>query len=58
MLQAIKKLFVDENAKALKQAEPVIEKTRAFEEQMKAFSETELAAQTVKFKERIKAGSQ
>jgi preprotein translocase subunit SecA len=49
-------LFGDDNAGALKRAEPIVAATNALEERMRALSDDELKGQTAAFKERIAEG--
>lgn len=56
MLGNWKKIFGDENARALKHAKPVVDKTNALEEEMQKLSDEALHAKTTEFKKRLKAG--
>nr|MBP9757948.1 preprotein translocase subunit SecA [Candidatus Paceibacterota bacterium] len=49
-------LFSDENAAALRRAEPIVAKTAVFEEGLKALSSEALKAKTIEFKERLAKG--
>lgn len=51
-----KALFGDENAAALRRAEPVVAKAAAFEEGLKALSSEALKAKTTEFKARLAKG--
>src|SRR4051812_9652188 len=48
-----KNLFGDENAAALKRAEPIVAKTARFEEEMRSLSDEDLKAKTAAFKVRL-----
>ncbi len=54
MLEKIKKLFGDENRKALKLAEPIVRSANALEEEMQKLSDEQLAVKTDEFKKRLK----
>jgi len=51
-----KSVFGDEGAAALKRAEPIVAKTNAHEEGMKALSDTALKEKTVEFRKRLAEG--
>lgn len=52
----LKRLFGDENAAALKRAEPVVAEVNALEDTYKALSDDSLKAKTAEFKERLGKG--
>ncbi|MBI2610885.1 preprotein translocase subunit SecA [Candidatus Kaiserbacteria bacterium] len=52
-----KSLFGDENATALKRAEPIIARVGALEDGMKALSDEELGKKTDEFKRRLREGA-
>ncbi|PIR82433.1 preprotein translocase subunit SecA [Candidatus Kaiserbacteria bacterium CG10_big_fil_rev_8_21_14_0_10_59_10] len=52
----IKRLFGDENARALKRAEPIVAQVNALEEDMKALSDEELHTKTHDFRNRLMTG--
>ncbi len=56
MLGNWKKIFGDENRKALKHAEPIVSRTNELEAEMHKLSDAELAAKTEEFKQRLKSG--
>lgn len=51
-----KRLFGDENAAALKRAEPIMQKVNALEEGMKALSDADLRQKTDEYKKRLAEG--
>jgi len=53
----LKRLFGDENAAALKRAEPIVAATNALEDETKSLSDEALRAKTVEFRERIAKGA-
>lgn len=53
---ALKKIFGSKNERELKKIQPVVEKINSLEPDMKRLSDAELAAWTLKFKERLKNG--
>ena len=56
MFEGIKKLLGDENAAALKKAEPVVKRVNALEDEYEKLSDEELRNKTVDFKTRLKKG--
>jgi len=52
----LRRLFGDENAKALKRAEPIAAQVNALEEAFKALSDADLKAKTLEFKGRLEKG--
>ena len=52
----LRRLFGDENARALKRAEPVAGQVNTLEEQFKALSDEDLKAKTGEFKARLEKG--
>lgn len=52
----LRRLFGDDNARALKRAEPTVPQVNALEDQFKALSDGELKLKTVEFKKRLQAG--
>ena len=53
---SLKKLFGDENKKALKTIAPIVEQTNSFESAISALSDDALKGKTAEFKERILKG--
>ena len=53
---SLKKLFGDENKKALKSIEPIVEQINSFESSISALSDEALKAKTVEFKDRLSNG--
>ena len=56
MFTAIKKLLGDENARALKKAEPIVGEVNALEPVYEKLSDDELRAKTMEFKARLEQG--
>ncbi len=56
MFEGIKKLLGDENAAALKKAEPVVKRVNALEGEYEKLSDEELCGKTADFKARIEKG--
>lgn len=56
MLKVLEKLFGNDAAKRIKEIEPIILRINAFEPEIQALSDTELAAKTTTFKERLSEG--
>lgn len=52
----LRRLFGDENARALKRAEPVVPQVNQLEEAMQALSDADLRAKTAEFKARLAEG--
>ena len=52
----LKRFFGDENAAALKRAEPIVAQVNALEDAQKALSDDDLKAKTVEFKRRLSDG--
>jgi preprotein translocase subunit SecA len=52
----LRRLFGDENARALKHAEPIVSLVNALEDGFKALSDADLKAKTAEFKERLGKG--
>ncbi len=50
------KFFIDYNAQALKKFKPLVEEINTLESDIRSLTDEALAGQTVKFKERLKAG--
>ena len=53
---SLKKLFGDENKKALKSIEPIVEQINSFESSISALSDEDLKAKTLEFKDRLSKG--
>src|SRR5262245_19559052 len=51
-----KRLFGDDEAQALKRAEPIVEQTNALEEHMRALSDEALKGKTQEFRGRLSRG--
>jgi preprotein translocase subunit SecA len=56
MLNVLTKIFGSKNERVLKRMQPVVEQINALEGQIQALSDTDLAAQTVRFRERRDQG--